>query len=251
MFGDISGLDERGRIDYVAELCKSLGLNPLGRAFSYINFGQGLTCYLTSMGASQLRTIHGVSVTKVEDHGVVDGFYRMTITGGMLNGRMDIEFGSIAMIDKFGKPLVGVAVENARKKCLTQAKSRLTKSLVGLSGMPAEDEKDDYGAAWGKVVTAPGGHQVVEGTGEVLASGAAPEPLATAKQLEAIGRGLAKLRALDPRTVFADPKADLTRSEAAEELANMAALVHALEAGRQFADQVANQPADDGGEVSS
>lgn len=174
MFGDISGLDERGRVDYIAELCKSLGLNPLGRAFAYINFGQGLTCYLTAMGASQLRLIHQVSILKVEDHGVVNGFYRMTVTGGMPNGRTDIEFGSLIANDKFGKPLVGQALENLRKKCLTQAKSRITKSLVGLAGMPAEDEKDDYGADWGKVVTAPGGHQVVEGTGEVLAIGAAP-----------------------------------------------------------------------------
>jgi len=186
MFGDISGLDARGRLDYVAKLCESLGLNPLGRAFSYINFGQGDTCYLTSMGASQLRTVHGISITKVEDHGVVDDFYRITITGGTLNGRTDIEFGSIAMKDKQGNWLVGVQVENARKKCLTQAKSRLTKSLVGLSGMPAEDEKDDFGERWssGPTPESLAAQRINQETREVTEPA---EPIISQEQFDRIG----------------------------------------------------------------
>ncbi|HXT34999.1 MAG TPA: hypothetical protein VN837_05430 [Chloroflexota bacterium] len=244
MFGDITGLDERGRMDYVAELCKSLGLNPLGRAFSYINFGQGMTCYLTAMGASQLGTLHKVSITNVEEHGIVNGFYRITVTGGMPNGRTDIEFGSIAVTNKDGSAFSGLALENARKRCLTQAKTRLRKSLIGLSGMPSEDEKDDYGTDWGKVVTAPAGHQVLVGTGEVLEAPA--EPLATTTQLATIERGLEKLRALDPQSDYPGPKPGLSRAQAKEEIASMADLIQRLEAGRQFAAQVAHQPADDG-----
>lgn len=187
MFGDISGLNERGRMDYIGELCKSLGMNPLGRGFEYINFGGGkLTCYLTAMGASQLRMIHKVSITKVDDHGIVNGFYRITVYGGTPNGRMDIEFGSVYALDKDNKPFVGLALENVRKKTFTQSKSRLTKSLVGLAGMPSEDEKDDYGKDWGASVagSVPMADNTDPDTGEVDETKAPITPQLTAKLVD-------------------------------------------------------------------
>ena len=58
--GDLAKLtpDERSR--YYAEVCHSMGLNPLTEPFSYITLNGKLKLYATRACADQLRKIHGV-----------------------------------------------------------------------------------------------------------------------------------------------------------------------------------------------
>lgn len=143
IFGDVTGLSERDRLDYLKQLAASVGLDPISRPFGYLPAGGKLTVYLTATGAAQLRRIHNVSVTDIVDEGIVDGFYRIKVYGKMPSGRVDVEYGSVSVLYPSGDMHKPQDLENDRKKTLTQAKTRLTKSMVGLAGVLAEEEIDD------------------------------------------------------------------------------------------------------------
>ena len=147
IFGDVTGLSERERLEYLKEMAGSVGLNPISRPFGYLPAGGKLTVYLTATGAAQLRSLHHVSVTEIVDEGLVSGFYRVKVYGKMPSGRVDVEYGSVNVMKNDGSLIGPQELENARKKCVTQAKTRLTKSMVGLAGVLAEEEIEDIGGA--------------------------------------------------------------------------------------------------------
>jgi hypothetical protein len=143
LFGDVAKLSERERLEYLKELASSVGLSPISRPFGYLPVRDSLTVYLTATGAAQLRRIHNISITEIVDEGIVNGFYRVKVYGRMPNGRVDVEYGSVACTFADGAMHRPQELENDRKKVLTQAKTRLTKSMVGLSGVLAEEEIED------------------------------------------------------------------------------------------------------------
>ena len=132
--GDLSGLDPGQRVTYYMETCKSLGLNPLTKPFDYIVLNDKLTLYPGKTAAAQLRSVKGISFTKLEID-VIDGELMETLVYGQDSaGRVDVDIGTVSI-----KGMNSVNYANARMKSVTKAKRRLTLSLAGL-GMVDETE---------------------------------------------------------------------------------------------------------------
>lgn len=131
--GDLTKLTEDQRMAYYSEVCRSLGLNPMTRPFEYITLNGKLTLYTTRAAADQLRSIHGISIDRV-DKATEEGVFIVTVTGHDRTGRTDTEMGAVPI-----KGLAGDNLANAMLKALTKAKRRLTLSLAGL-GMTDESE---------------------------------------------------------------------------------------------------------------
>ena len=64
--GDLSKLTPRERLNYYEAICKSVGLNPLTRPFSYLTLSGRLVLYANRDATDQLRKINGVSIEKLE-----------------------------------------------------------------------------------------------------------------------------------------------------------------------------------------
>src|SRR5262245_38440502 len=133
VMNDLRGLDETERMAYYAELCSSLGLNPLSRPFEYIVLDGRLTLYATRSCTDQLRTIRGISITSLEAHRDGD-LYIVKAEGHDRTGRQDKASGVVSIQGLRGNPLA-----NAIMRAETKAKRRLTLSLAGL-GFPDESE---------------------------------------------------------------------------------------------------------------
>jgi hypothetical protein len=133
MQGDVSKLSVDQRLRYYKELCESLGLNPLTSPFQYLTLNGKMVLYATKAAAEQLRSVKGISITKVEKE-LLDGMLVVTAYGEDKSGRRDT---STAALDV--SSLKGEAKANAFMKCETKAKRRLTLSLAGL-GMMDETE---------------------------------------------------------------------------------------------------------------
>ena len=151
--GDLSKLSESQRVEYYAQTCTSLGLNPLTKPFDYITLNGKLTLYAKRDAADQLRRIYGVSITKLEREQMGD-VYAVTAYASLPDGRTDSSMGAVNT-----KGLAGEALANALMKAETKAKRRVTLSICGL-GMLDETE----------VSTIPSAAQVVvsQETGEII-----------------------------------------------------------------------------------
>ncbi|MFZ0324594.1 MAG: hypothetical protein WAN48_10730 [Actinomycetes bacterium] len=141
--GDLSKMSPQERIAFYWRTCESIGLNPLTRPFEFINLSGKLTMYAKKDATDQLRRIHGVSIDAL-DQVVIDDILTVTATGHTPDGRTDSDVGSVSV-----KGLSGDARANATKKAITQAKRRLTLSLVGLGFL---DESEVEGAGDGTSV---------------------------------------------------------------------------------------------------
>jgi hypothetical protein len=143
--GDLSKLSADERINYYKQTCDSLGLNPLTKPFDYIVLNGKLTLYARKDATEQLRKIHGVSITEVEDK-VLEGVYIVTAKALDKHGKMDVAKGAVSIAN-----LKGDSLANAMMKAETKAKRRVTLSICGL-GMLDETEADSIqGAAVGAV----------------------------------------------------------------------------------------------------
>ena len=123
--GDLSKLSTGERMQYYAQVCESVGLNPLTRPFEYITLNGKLTLYARRDATDQLRSLKAVSV-EIKSREVVEGCYVVTAaaTAGM---RHDESIGAVALGD-----LKGDARANAMMKAETKAKRRVTLSICGL-----------------------------------------------------------------------------------------------------------------------
>ena len=137
--GDLAQLKPETRVLYYREVCKSLGLNPLTRPFSYLVLNGKLTLYATKTATDQLRGIHNISIDSVE-HAEVGDLYIATVHGHDKTGRTDTEVGGVAIAN-----LKGENRANAIMKAVTKAKRRLTLSLAGL-GWLDDTEVGNIGA---------------------------------------------------------------------------------------------------------
>jgi hypothetical protein len=133
---DLSQLTPKERLAYYRQLCASLNLNPLTRPFQYLYLSNRLTLYATKDLTEQLRSQRGVSVTRLEHTRDDDDTLTVTAYGHDRTGRDDVSTGVVSLAG-----LRGEARANARMKCETKAKRRLTLSLCGL-GVLDESEVD-------------------------------------------------------------------------------------------------------------
>lgn len=124
--GDLSSLNDEGRVTYYRDVCKSMGLNPLTRPFEFITLKGKLTMYARRDCTDQLRKIYGVSCEKVE-HKKEDGLYIVSVTVRDREGRADVSIGAIALGAQKGEELANLIM-----KAETKAKRRATLSLCGL-----------------------------------------------------------------------------------------------------------------------
>lgn len=131
--GDLSSLDENGRVEYYNAVCKSLNLNPLTKPFDYIKLNGKLTLYANKNATEQLRKIYKVSIVDMETKQVGDV---MVVTCKVQDGlgRTDVSTGAVSVGN-----LRGDALANAIMKSETKAKRRATLSICGL-GMLDETE---------------------------------------------------------------------------------------------------------------
>ncbi len=126
VYGDLAKLDPAGRIQYYNQVCKSLGLNPLTKPFAYITLNGKLQLYALKDCTEQLRTIHNISVTKLEKERI-DDVYVVTAYVRNASGREDSSTGAVPI-----GAVKGEALANALMKAETKAKRRATLSICGL-----------------------------------------------------------------------------------------------------------------------
>jgi len=128
--GDLSVLTPQERVDYYNAVTQSLGLNPYTKPFDYLRLNNNkLTLYATKNCTDQLRKLHGISVTKLEQS-EVSGVYIVTAYGKDKDGRIDSAQGAV-----YVKGLQGDNLANALMKAETKSKRRMTLSMCGLGFM--------------------------------------------------------------------------------------------------------------------
>lgn len=137
--GDIGKLTPAERSTYYAQVCRSIGLNPLTQPFSYITLNNKLTLYATRACADQLRKINGISIEVVSKQ-LLDGLLTVHVRATDKTGRIDEDFGVVNVAG-----LKGEAAANAFLKGVTKAKRRVTLSISGL-GFLDETEVEDIPA---------------------------------------------------------------------------------------------------------
>lgn len=152
--GDLSALSAPQRVSYYHKVCESVGLNPLTRPFEYLKLNGKLVLYARRDAADQLRTIHGISLSKPAIE-YVDDLVIVTVEAINRQGRTDTDLGAVSC-----KGLQGEAKANAMMKAITKAKRRVTLSLAGL-GWLDDTEVDSIPGAQRIVVSETG--EIVEG----------------------------------------------------------------------------------------
>jgi len=124
--GDLSKLSPQQRIQYMERVCDSVGLNPLTKPFRYIRLNGSLTLYATRDAAEQLRKVHGISITSLEETWREDlCIFRAYAEDAA--GRTDVATGAVDTSRSSGQ-----ALANDIRKAETKAKRRVTLSLAGL-----------------------------------------------------------------------------------------------------------------------
>lgn len=136
LYGDVSKLTPREKVNYYNALCHAYGLNPAAKPFDYLTLKGKDVLYANRNASDQLRRIRGVSVYKLEQGRDSDDedLYFCIAYGEDKTGRKDVGTGYVNIAG-----LKGEALGNAKMKCETKAKRRMTLSICGL-GMMDESE---------------------------------------------------------------------------------------------------------------
>lgn len=181
IIGDMGALRPEDRVRYYAQLCHSLGLNPLTRPFEYISLEGKLTLYAKRDAAEQLRVKRRVSVDRIERRlDEASSLYHVLCYGHDGTGRTDQAEGIVNVAG-----LKGEALANAYMKGETKAKRRFTLSICGLGMLDETEIADTQGAV---IVTVdPDTGEVTEvtegGLAEVRARSAARRGRIAARRL--------------------------------------------------------------------
>lgn len=138
--GDLAKLSPEQRTDYYAQVCNSMGLNPLTRPFEYLTLNGKMVLYARRDCADQLRKLNGISV-QIVSRTIEDGLITVHVRAQDGTGRADEDFGIVSL-----GSLKGEAAANAVLKAVTKAKRRVTLSLSGL-GWLDETEVEDIPAS--------------------------------------------------------------------------------------------------------
>lgn len=121
--GDLSRLTADQRVQYYKKTCDSLGLNYLTQPFAYIKLNGKLQFYTRKEATEQLRSIHGVSIYKLEKE-TFDSVFIVTAYGRTKDGKEDVSTGAVTIAG-----LKGEALANAHMKseCVPLDSEILTK----------------------------------------------------------------------------------------------------------------------------
>ena len=138
--GDLSGLNPQQRSAHLANVCESIGLNPLTAPFQFVSFQGRVVMYATKSCTEQLRKIHNISL-KIVSREITDDIYIVTAMASMPNGRTDESVGAVNVAG-----LKGDAKANAIMKCETKAKRRVTLSICGLGYLDESELETIAGA---------------------------------------------------------------------------------------------------------
>lgn len=125
--GDLRQLNDEDKLFYYSKLCESLGLNPMTKPFEYIVLNGKTVLYAKKDATDQLRSIHKISIPKLEGKIIGKDVYAVTAYGVTADGREDTSTGAVSIAG-----LSGDKYANAVMKAETKAKRRLTLSLAGL-----------------------------------------------------------------------------------------------------------------------
>lgn len=129
--GDLAKLTPGERVMYYNKVCESLGLNPFTKPFDYITLNGRLTLYARRDATDQLRTIHGISVTKLEKERI-DDLYVVTAYGQTRDGRIDSATGAVAIRGLTGENLANALMKS---ECVP-----LTSQILTRDGFKYYDE---------------------------------------------------------------------------------------------------------------
>ena len=142
--GDLAKLSNEQRVAYYLDLCTSLGLNPRSRPFDWLMLDNRLVLYPNKSCAEQLRRAHQISV-KVLRREMAGELFVVEVEGRTPSGRTDqaSKYVPVTYWDQRSgqrQRLTGDKLANAYHKAETGAKRRLMLSMVGLAGIPDQDE---------------------------------------------------------------------------------------------------------------
>ncbi len=127
--GDISKLTSAERSNFLMNMAKALGLNPLSRPVDLIKTQDGrLIPYFNKGATDQLRGIHRVNLEVIERGFIEDDIYMVKARATMPSGRTDESLATVYMKGKVGDDRA-----NQYMKCETKAKRRVTLSILGLN----------------------------------------------------------------------------------------------------------------------
>jgi hypothetical protein len=135
--GDLSKLTSQQRLDYYEKVCESVGLNPLTKPFEYIRLNGQLTLYAKRDAAEQLRAVHGISITDLEENWRGDNLCVFRAYAKTDDGRTDVATGAVDTSRSSGQDLA-----NDIMKAETKAKRRVTLSLAGLGWLDETEVSD-------------------------------------------------------------------------------------------------------------
>jgi hypothetical protein len=135
--GDLGKLSPKQRVEYVINVCRSLGLNYRTRPFRFFKFEGGkVELYATKDCGEQLRALHKISL-EIKSRQTEGKVHTVTAGATMPSGRHDEDIGSVALPDE------PMSRANAYMRGVTKAKRRVTLSISGLGGIMDESELDN------------------------------------------------------------------------------------------------------------
>lgn len=132
---DLSKLSAQHRVSYYLAMCERSGLDALACPFEYLYLDGKMVLYARREATDQLRSIHSISITKIEtEMDEILSLFTVIAYAQDGEGRTDVAIGVVNLHGLQGKQLA-----NAKMKCETKAKRRVTLSLCGL-GLLDESE---------------------------------------------------------------------------------------------------------------
>ena len=133
--GQLQKLTTAQRLQFLAAICRSTGLNSLTSPFSFITMQGKMVIYATKSATDQLRKLHNTSI-KIVNREVMGDVLMVTARAVMPSGREDEAIGAVPW-PKGAEPQAMAAM-----KAETKAKRRVTLSICGL-GFLDESEIED------------------------------------------------------------------------------------------------------------
>lgn len=127
--GNLEDLTPEQRTSHLLDVCNSLGINWRTQPFEYLKLSGRLVLYAKRSATDQLRKINSISVAII-GYEISDGLLTVTARATMKDGRTDEDYGVVAF--KGGATEIAA---NAKMKCATKAKRRVTLSICGLGYM--------------------------------------------------------------------------------------------------------------------
>mgnify|MGYP000954856097 FL=1 len=135
--GNLAKLNPSQKLEFLAAVCRSIGLNPLTRPFDIMTLQGKVVVYAKKDCTEQLRKINNVSVS-ISSQEAANDVLVVTARATLPSGRFDEDIGAVSI-----KGLTGDALSNARMKAITKAKRRVTLSICGL-GFLDESELPEH-----------------------------------------------------------------------------------------------------------